>query len=96
MGSNETETATILSDKTICVLLPMRTTLLFGIYLTVSWVFAAVASIISPTVVLLNALIIIVVKRRKELHRASNVLLSSIAFTDYLGGSLWAKYLNVV
>ena len=27
MGSNETETATILSDKTICVLLPMRTKL---------------------------------------------------------------------
>ena len=70
---------------------------LFGIYLTVPWVFAAVASIIAPTAVLLNAVIIIVVKRRKELRRASNVLLSSMAFTDYLGGSLWAKYsLNVV
>ena len=87
MGSNETETATILSDKTICVLLPMRSTLLFGIYLTVPWVFAAVASIISPTAVLLNTLIIIVVKRRKELHRASNVLLSSMAFSDDQGGS---------
>ena len=54
---------------------------------TSPWIFAAVASIISPTAVLLNALIIIVVKRRKELHRASNVLLSSAACTDYLGGS---------
>ena len=93
MVSNETETASVLSDT----LLPMRTTLLFGIYLTVPWVFATVASIISPTAVLLNALIIIVVKRRKELHRASNVLLSSTACTDYLGGRYWAKYsLNVV
>ena len=59
--------------------------------------FATVASIISPTAVLLNALIIIVVKRRKELHRASNVLLSSTSCTDYLGGRYWAKYsLNVV
>ena len=86
MGSNETETATLLSDTTrhvfYCPCEP--------------WVFASVASIISPTAVLLNALIIIVVKRRKELHRASNVLLSSMAFTDYLGGSLWAKYLNAV
>ena len=93
MVSNETETASVLSDT----LLPMRTTLLFGIYLTVPWVFATVASIISPTAVLLNALIIIVVKRRKELHRASNVLLSSTACTDYLKGRYWAKYsLNVV
>ena len=94
MVSNETETASVLSDTSRYV---FYTTLLFGIYLTVPWVFATVASIISPTAVLLNALIIIVVKRRKELHRASNVLLSSTACTDYLGGRYWAKYsLNVV
>ena len=87
MVSNETETASVLSDT----LLPMRTTLLFGIYLTVPWVFATVASIISPTAVLLKVLIIIVGKRRKELYRASNVLLSSTACTDYLGGSYWAN-----
>ena len=74
----------------------MRTTLLFGIYLTVPWVFATVASIMSPTAVLLNALIILVVKRRKELHRASNVLLSSMAFTDYLVGSICVPLSAVV
>ena len=50
----------------ISVLLPMRTTLLFGIYLTVPWVFVAVASIISSTAVLLNALIIINSSKTKE------------------------------
>ena len=34
--------------------------------------------------------------KERTAYRASNVLLSSMAFTDYLGGSLWAKYLNVV
>ena len=55
---------------------------------TSSWIFAAVASIISPTAVLLNALVIIAVKQRKELQRASNILLSSMAVTDLLVGSL--------
>ena len=55
---------------------------------TSPWIFAAVASIISPTAVLLNALVIIAVKQRKELQRASNILLSSMAVTDLLVGSL--------
>ena len=49
---------------------------------------AAVASIISPLAVLLNALIIIAVRQGKELQRASNILLSSLAVTDVLVGSL--------
>ena len=55
---------------------------------TSSWIFAAVACIISPTAVLLNVLVIIAVKQRKELQRASNILLSSMAVTDLLVGSL--------
>ena len=55
---------------------------------TSPWIFAAVASIISPTAVLLNVLVIIAVKQRKELQRASNILLSSMAVTDLLVGSL--------
>ncbi|CAH3020153.1 unnamed protein product, partial [Porites evermanni] len=43
---------------------------------------------ISPSAVVLNALIIISVKRRKELQRASNILLSSMAVTDLLVGIL--------
>ena len=55
---------------------------------TSSWIFAAVACIISPTAVFLNLLVIIEVKQTKELQRASNILLSSMAVTDLLVGSL--------
>ena len=63
---------------------------------TSSWIFAAVASMISPTAVLLNALVIIAVKQRKELQRASNILLSSMAVTDLLVGSLCVPLSAVV
>ena len=63
--------------------------LVWDLYDTTSpWIFAAVASIMSPTAVLLNVLVIIEVKQRKELQRASNILLSSMAVTDLLVGSL--------
>ena len=55
---------------------------------TSSWIFAAVACIISPTAVFLNVLVIIEVKQTKELQRASNIFLSSMAVTDLLVGSL--------
>ena len=55
---------------------------------TSPWIFAAVACIISPTAVFLNVLVIIAVKQRKDLQRASNILLSSMAVTDLLVGSL--------
>ena len=55
---------------------------------TSPWIFAAVACIISPTAVFLNVLVIIEVKQRKELQRASDILLSSMAVTDLLVGSL--------
>ena len=63
---------------------------------TSPWIFAAVASIISPTAVLLNVLVIIAVKQRKELQRASNILLSSMAVTDLLVGSLCVPLSAVV
>ena len=63
---------------------------------TSPWVFAAVAFLISPPAVLLNALIIIAVKRRRELKRTSNILLSSLAVTDLLVGSLCVPLSAVV
>ena len=90
MGSNETETATVLSNTTRSVFYCSHAPhLVWDLHdATSPWVFAVVSSIISPTVVLLNALIIIAVKRRKELQRASNILLSSMAVTDLLVGSI--------
>ena len=63
---------------------------------TSSWIFAAVACIISPTAVFLNVLVIIEVKQTKELQRASNILLSSMAVTDLLVGSLCVPLSAVV
>ena len=60
------------------------------------WIFTAVASIICPTAVLLNALVIIAVKQRKELQRASNILVSSMAVTDLLVGSICVPLSAVV
>ena len=98
MGSNETETANVLSNTTRSVFYCLHApNLVWDLHDTISpWVFAAVSSIISPTVVLLNALIILAVQRRKELQRASNILLSSMAVTDLLVGSLCVPLSAVV
>ena len=60
------------------------------------WIFTAVASVTCPTAVLLNALVIIAVKQRKELQRVSNILLSSMAVTDLLVGSICVPLSAVV
>ena len=98
MGPNETETATILSDTTRSVFYCSHAPhLVWDLHDTTSpWVFAAVSFIISPTVVLLNALIIIAVQRRRELQRASSILLSSMAVTDLLVGSICVPLSAVV
>ena len=100
MDRNETETATIFSNTTKSVFhCSHEPNLVWDLQDTTSpWVFAAIASMISPSAVLLNALIIISVKRRKELQRASNILLSStgMAVTDLLVGSLCVPLSAVV
>ena len=98
MDPNETETATIFSNTTRSVFhCSHEPNLVWDLHDTTSpWVFAAIASIISPSAVLLNALIIISVKRRKELQRASNILLSSMAVTDLLVGILCVPLSAVV
>ena len=98
MYRNETETVTIFSNTTKSVFhCSYEPNLVWDLQDTTSpWIFVAIASIISPSAVLLNALIIISVKRRKELQRASNILLSSMAVTDLLVGSLCVPLYAVV
>ena len=52
------------------------------------WIVIGLVSLASPTIVLLNALVIIALRRRKELPRLSNVLLFSIATADLLTGAV--------
>lgn len=50
------------------------------------WAFGAILSICSPAVIILNLLVIIAVKQRKELQKQSYILLSSMAIADLLAG----------
>ena len=55
---------------------------------TFTWILAAIILIASPITIILNALIIIAVKQRKELQKHSNILLSSMAVADLLVGAI--------
>ena len=52
------------------------------------WIIIGLISLASPTIVLLNALVIIALRLRKKLQRLSNVLLLNIAVSDLLIGAV--------
>ena len=90
LDHNPTETSIMSSSTTKsvfnCLQVPQ---FIWDVHDTISpWIFAAVASIISPAAVLLNALVIIAVMKRRELQKPSNILLSSPAVTDLLVGAI--------
>ena len=53
---------------------------------TLSWILVVIFYIASPATVLLNTLVIVAVKQKKELRRNSNILLSSMAVAGLLMG----------
>ena len=55
---------------------------------TALWIIIGLVSLASPTIVILNALVIIALRVRKELQRLSNVFLLSIAISDLLIGAV--------
>ena len=92
MDHNETEPTIVSLHTTKSVFYcPHVPQLEWDVHDTISpWIFAAFASIISPAAVLLNALIIIAIKKKGEMQRLSNILLSSMAITDLLVGGICA------
>ena len=52
------------------------------------WIAIGLVALASPTIVLLNALVIIALRLSKELQRLSYVLLSSLAISDLLVGAV--------
>lgn len=52
----------------------------------INWMLATISWTVAPLAILLNALVIIAVTKRKELQKHSNILLSSIALSDLLTG----------
>ena len=55
---------------------------------TFPWILAAILCTASPATVTLNALVIIAVRRRRQLQKFSNILLSSMAVADLLVGAV--------
>ena len=58
-------------------------------YTTLSWLLVAIKLTASTITILLNTLVIIAVKQRKELQKNSNILLSSMAVADLLVGVIF-------
>ena len=53
---------------------------------TLSWILVVLLYIASPATILLNLMVIVAMKQRKELRRNSNILLTSMAVSDLLVG----------
>ncbi|XP_078381389.1 5-hydroxytryptamine receptor 1B-like [Oculina patagonica] len=84
MELNETETATLSSSSTFhCSHTPFSWDLNVS---SLHWLIDTIALIASPCTILLNAMVILVMKRSRELQKTSNILLSSLAVTDLLIG----------
>ncbi|XP_078363699.1 adenosine receptor A1-like [Oculina patagonica] len=84
MDLNNTESTSNSSNSTFhCPHSPMSWDLNVS---TFHWLLIAMALVASPLTILLNAIVILVMKQRKELQKTSNILLSSMAVTDLLVG----------
>ena len=55
---------------------------------TSSWILVAIIFITCPFTVLFNSLVIVALKKRRELEKRSNILLCSMAVTDLLTGAI--------
>lgn len=90
MNHSETEMSIALSYTTGSVFTcPHVPELIWDVHDTITpWIFAVVSFMISPTAVLLNALVIIAIMKRRGLRTLSNILLASMAVTDLLVGGI--------
>ena len=80
---------TILSRQGQCFICTHNPTFTWDLTETIfPWVLLAIVSIASPIAVILNVLVMTAVRTRKELQRASNILLSSMAVVDILVGAI--------
>ena len=55
---------------------------------TILWILVVIIPIASAVTILLNLLVIVAIKRRKELQKPVNILLSSLATADLLAGAI--------
>jgi len=55
---------------------------------TILWILVIIIPIASAVTILLNLLVIIAIKRRKELQKPVNILLAGLAVADLLAGAI--------
>ena len=89
INQNSTETSTANLSTRLVFYCPSEPDFMWHLHdTTFSWILAAIILIASPITALLNALVIIAVKQRRELQKHSNIVLSSMAVADLLVGAL--------
>ena len=89
MNQNGTETSTANSSTRLVFHCPSEPDFMWNLHgTTFAWILAAIILTVSPITVILNALVIIAVKQRKELQKHSNAVLSSMAIADFLVGAV--------
>ena len=87
MNQNSTETSSANFSTRLVFYCPSEPDFTWNLHdTTFSWILAAIILTASPITLLLNALVIIAVKKRKELQKRSNIVLSSMAIADLLVG----------
>ena len=85
MGLNNNETTnSSLSSKFYCKYAPHMVWEVSG--LTFDLIIGLITVMASLSTIILNGLVILAVKQRKELQKPSNIMLSSLAVTDLLVG----------
>ena len=89
MNQNSTETSTANSSTRLVFHCPSEPDFMWNLHgTTFAWILVAIISTVSPITVLLNALVIIAVKQRRELQKHSNIVLCSMAIADLLVGAV--------
>ena len=89
MNQNGTETSTANSSTRSVFHCPSEPDFMWNLRgTTFAWILATIILTASPITVILNALVIIAVKQRKELQKHSNTVLSSMAIADLLVGAV--------
>ena len=89
MNQNSTETSTANSSTRLVFHCPSEPDFTWNLHdTTLTWILAAIILTASPITVLLNALVIIAVKQRRELQKRTNVVLCSMAIADLLVGAI--------
>ena len=90
MAINDTETSTTPSNNVRSVIhCPKSSNFTWDLNeTTISWILCPITFIASLATFFLNALVILAVKRKRELKKTSNILLSSMAIADLLVGAI--------